>query len=183
MPDAAFYDKDSGTANINIEFGFDAANAETPPMYKQDFAFTIPPGVKDFVFTTNFCITPKGLTSKLERGPFFLFISANLTSSPFSDGGDKLACYNQNQVNFESSSNPYITTDWKGKAPTPPSVRGGRTQSMLGTYDVNLEASNIFNDQEATGSPVWIQSPDTASNVDLAFAFPNPYIIPEDPWV
>lgn len=74
-----------------------------------------------------------------------------------------------------------MTTKWNGEAPNPPSVKG-RPQSMLGTYDANLEASNIFNDQEETGSPVWIQTPDYANNIDLAFAFPNPYPIPGNPW-
>lgn len=66
MPDAAFYDEHSGTANINIEWGFDAQNDQRPPAYKQNFAFSIPKGVKDFVFTTKFCIAEKGLSSKME---------------------------------------------------------------------------------------------------------------------
>lgn len=177
MPDASFYDGKSGTANINIEFGFDAKNDAIPPMYKQNFAFTIPNGVNEFVFTPKFCIAEKGLTSKLEGS----FCSYKLTDLFPSDSGKELVCYKQNQVNFESSSNPYMTTKWNGEAPNPPSVKG-RPQSMLGTYDANLEASNIFNDQEETGSPVWIQTPDYANNIDLAFAFPNPYPIPGNPW-
>lgn len=92
-----------------------------------------------------------------------------------------MICYKQDKVNFEPSENPYITTKWNGQAPKPPSVHGG-PQSRLGIYDPNLEASNIFMDQE-TGSPVWIQTPDNADNVELAFGFPNFYPVPEDPWV
>lgn len=179
MPDAAFYDGNSGKANINIEFGFDANDANRPPAYKQDFTFSIPNGVDNFVFTTEFCIAEKGTTFKLETS--FYSYSANWPFPPPDNSGNKLACYRSEEVNFQPSSNPYITTGWKGIAPNPPSVKGGR-QTRLGTYDANLEASNIFNDQE-TDSPDWIQTPDdNANSIDRAFAFPNPYPIPEDPW-
>lgn len=66
MPDARFLDADAGTVKIKIEFGFDAAEPQRPPAYKQDFSFVIPTGVKDFIFTEKFCIAEKGMTSKLE---------------------------------------------------------------------------------------------------------------------
>lgn len=68
MPDAIYCDGRSGQVNIKIEFGFEANDADKSPRYNQDFAFSIPNGVDNFVFTNKFCITPKGMTSKLE-GP------------------------------------------------------------------------------------------------------------------
>lgn len=66
MPDARYLDADTDKVKVNIEFGFDAADSKRPPAYKQDFSFDIPADVKNFVFTEKFCITEKGMTSKLE---------------------------------------------------------------------------------------------------------------------
>ena len=120
---------------------------------------------------------------------FFFFLSSTQIDNP-SVG---LACYNQEKINFIPSENPYITTNWNGHPPKPPSVKGAGAaspQSRLGTYDPNLEASNIFvtdQQQQETGSsssPVWIQTPENNPDdlAQLAFEFPNPYPIPEDPW-
>lgn len=70
MPDARYLDADTGRVTVNIEFGFDAADSQRPPAYKQDFSFEIPNGVKDFVFTDKFCIAGRGMTSKLS-GSFY----------------------------------------------------------------------------------------------------------------
>lgn len=82
MPDARFLDAAVGTVKINIEFGFDAADLQRPPAYKQDFSFDIPTGVENFVFTDKFCIAEKGMTYKLEESFYSSLIDYFLQITP-----------------------------------------------------------------------------------------------------
>lgn len=72
MPDARYLDKATGKVKINIEFGFDAADSQRPPAYKQDFSFDIPTGVENFVFTDKFCIAEKGMNLQTGKDLFIL---------------------------------------------------------------------------------------------------------------